>query len=81
LSLGIEGVYSPEKGTLTEKRYFLRRNIEDCVSLELSFFDPEGSLFVAMNFSGFDKPQRSESLFDEEEPFDPLSFRRETDTP
>lgn len=81
MSLGIEGVYSPEKGTLTEKRYFLRRNIEDCVSLELSFFDPEGSLFVAMNFSGFDKPQRSESLFDEEEPFDPLSFRRETDTP
>lgn len=81
LSFGVEGVYSWSAGAFTEERYFLRKRIEDCVDVEVSLFEPEGSLFVAVNFLGFDRPRRAESLFDEKEPFDPLSFERDLSTP
>jgi hypothetical protein len=81
MSLGMEGIYSFPQKIWGEKRYFLRRRIEDCVDFEVSLFEPEGDFFVALNFLGFDEPRRAESLFEEEEPFDPLSFERETKTP
>lgn len=81
MALGIEGVYSSSEQSWQEKRYFLRHRIEDCVDVEVSFWDPEGSFFLALNFVGFDEPYRAESLFKEDEPFDPLSFKREMDTP
>ncbi len=81
MSLGIEGAYSWGTKSFTEKRYFLRKSLEDCVDVEVSYLEPEGSFFIAVNFLGFDKPHRAESLFEEEEPFDPLSFRRDLGTP
>lgn len=81
LSLGVEGVYSWSVGSFTEQRYFLRKRIEDCADVEVSLFEPEGSFFVAVNLAGFDRPRRAESLFDEKEPFDPLSFERDLSTP
>lgn len=81
LSFGVEGVYSWSTGSFTEGRYFLRKRIEDCVDVEVSLFEPEGSLFVAVNLLGFDRPRRGESLFDEKEPFDPLRFERDLSTP
>lgn len=80
-TLGAEGVYSQDTGTLDRTRYFLRKTIEDCVNVEVSFAEPEGNLFVAVNFLGFDKPRRAKSLFEEEEPFDPLRFGRDLSTP
>ncbi|MBC7217490.1 MAG: hypothetical protein H5U36_04885 [Candidatus Caldatribacterium sp.] len=79
ISFGVEGVYA--QGSFTERRYFLRKRIEDCAEVEMSFLDPEGSFFVALNLSGFDASRRAESLFEEEEPFDPLGFKRDLDTP
>lgn len=80
-SFGVEGVYSWSEKSLTEQRYFLRKKIEDCISVEVSFLEPEESFFVAVNLLGFDKPRRAESLFDEEAPFDPLDFTRDLSTP
>ncbi len=81
MSFGVEGVYSFPQKNWGEKRYFLRRRIEDCVDFEVSLFEPEGDFFVALNFLGFDEPRRAESLFEEKELFDPLSFERKTEMP
>lgn len=81
LSFGVEGVYSWNERSFTERRYFLRKRIEDCVDVEASFLEPEGSLFIAVNVLGFDQPRRTKSLFDEEKPFDPLGFERDLRTP
>ncbi len=80
-SFGVEGVYSWSEKSFTEQRYFLRKNIEDCINVEVSFLEPEESFFVAVNFLGFDKPRRAESLFDEKASFDPLDFRRDLSVP
>ncbi|HOA99546.1 MAG TPA: hypothetical protein PKN31_06185, partial [Candidatus Atribacteria bacterium] len=76
-SLGVEGVYSFELGEWKEERYFVRKRIEDCITLEASWYEPEGSLFLSLNLSGLDTEKKAEGLFDEEEEFNPFELKRD----
>lgn len=76
-SLGVEGVYSFELGEWKEERYFVRKRIEDCITLEASWYEPEGSLFLSLNLSGLDTEKKAEDLFDEEEEFNPFELKRD----
>jgi len=77
LSLGVEGVYSFGLEEWKEERYFVRKKIEDCITLEASWYEPEGSLFLSLNLSGLDTGKKTESLFDEKEEFSPFELERE----
>ncbi|MDI3543176.1 MAG: hypothetical protein PWP57_780 [Candidatus Atribacteria bacterium] len=76
-SLGVEGVYSFGLGEWEEQRYFVRKKIEDCITLEASWYEPDNSLFLSVNLSGLDTEKKAETLFDEEEEFSPFELNRE----
>ena len=77
LSLGVEGVYSFGLGEWKEERYFVRKKIEDCITVEASWYEPDNSLFLSLNLSGLDTGNKAETLFDEEEEFNPFELNRE----
>ncbi|MGQ9747444.1 MAG: hypothetical protein ACUVQZ_06735 [Candidatus Caldatribacteriaceae bacterium] len=67
-SLGAEGIYSFPEGQWTDRRYFVRKKIEDCVELEASFWEPEQGFFLSLNLVGLDVGKRRiKNLFEEEE--------------
>jgi hypothetical protein len=61
-SLGVEGVYSFGLGEWEEQRYFVRKKIEDCITLEASWYEPDNSLFLSVNLSGLDTEKKAETL-------------------
>ena len=75
-SLGVEGVYSFELLEWKEEKYFLRKKIEDCVAVEVSWWEPEGSLFLSLNLSGLDTGKKTEGLFDQKKEFSPFELDR-----
>ena len=53
------------------------RKIEDCITLEASWHEPEGSLFLSLNLSGLDTRKEVENLFDKrDEEFNPFEFSK-----
>jgi len=75
-SVGAEGIYSFEIGEWTDRKYFIRKRFEDCIEVEASFWEPDQSFFVSLNFLGLDQGKKSESLFDQEEEFSLFTVER-----
>ncbi len=62
---------------MERRKVFVRKRIEDCITLEASWYEPEGSLFLSLNLSGLDTEKKAEGLFDEEEEFNPFELKRD----
>ncbi|MCX6090781.1 MAG: hypothetical protein NTX88_10520, partial [Candidatus Atribacteria bacterium] len=71
-----EGIYSMKDQSWQEKRYFVRKKLEDCIDLEASYWESSQTFFLSVNLAGFDKKNRIESLFDEQEEFDLFELKR-----
>lgn len=77
-SLGAEGIYSFSEKQWTNKRYFLRKRIEDCVELEASFEEPDHSFFLSLNIVGLDAGKRKiKTLFEKEKEFSLFGVERD----
>lgn len=78
INAGMEAKYSFFDSEWLEKRYFLRRTIDDCVKVEASWWEEEQSFFLGVELKGLDFKAISESLFtEEEEEFDLFTVERE----
>ncbi|MGC8778545.1 MAG: hypothetical protein ACP5Q4_07680, partial [Candidatus Caldatribacteriaceae bacterium] len=76
-SLGAEGIYSFSEGEWTDRRYFVRKRIEDCVEVEASFWEPEQSFFLSLNLIGLDAGKKKpKTLFEEKEEFSLFEVKR-----
>jgi hypothetical protein len=76
-SLGVEGIYSFPECEWTDKRYFVRKKIEDCVEVEASFWEPDQSFFLSLNLVGLDVGKKKpETLFEKKQEFSLFEMRR-----
>ena len=75
-SVGVEGVYAFDIADWEERRYFVRHMIEECVSVEASWWEMDRTFFLSVNLVGIDPASPIQSLFDDPEEYDPYRVER-----
>ena len=76
LSVGMESIYSIPDQNWEERRYYIRKQLEECIDIEASYWESDQTFFVSINLTGLDQKKHIESLFDEQEEFDPFNLTR-----
>lgn len=71
-SVGMETIYSFPDQNWEERRYYIRKQLEECIDIEASYWESDQTFFVSVNLAGLDQKKHIESLFDEQEEYDLL---------
>jgi len=75
-SVGMETSYSVPNQSWEERRYYIRKQLEDCIDIEASYWESDQTFFVSVNLTGLDQREHIEGLFDEPEEYDFFSLTR-----
>lgn len=76
-SVGMETIYSFPDQNWEERRYYIRKQLEECIDIEASYWESDQTFFVSVNLAGLDQKKHIESLFDEQEEYDLFNLNRE----
>jgi len=76
-SVGMETIYSFPEQSWEERRYYIRKQLEECIDIEASYWESDQTFFVSVNLAGLDQKKHIESLFDEQEEYDLFNLNRE----
>jgi len=75
-SVGMETIYSFPEQSWEERRYYIRKQLEECVDIEASYWESDQTFFLSVNLAGLDQKKHIESLFDEPEEYDLFNLNR-----
>ncbi|NLJ38574.1 MAG: hypothetical protein GX432_07410 [Candidatus Atribacteria bacterium] len=78
-SVGIEMMYSFPDQNWEERRYYIRKQLEECIDIEASYWESDQTFFVSVNLAGLDQKKHIESLFDEQEEYDLFNLNRQNE--
>jgi len=76
LSVGMESIYSIPDQSWEERRYYIRKQLEECIDVEASYWESDQTFFLSVNLAGLDQKKHIQSLFDDEEEFDLFELNR-----
>ncbi|QPM67679.1 hypothetical protein [Atribacter laminatus] len=76
-SVGMETIYSFPNQSWEERRYYVRKQLEECIDIEASYWESDQTFFVSVNLAGLDQKKHIESLFEKQEEYDLFNLDRE----